>query len=79
LDIEESPTVASSENVRFVPTFKIYKNGVRVKGFGFSHPLLKKKKNRERRRTVGFAVEKYHNSNKLTTTQTNTKGFAVEK
>ncbi|XP_059442433.1 TPR repeat-containing thioredoxin TTL1 [Corylus avellana] len=31
VDIEESPTVASAENVRFVPTFKIYKNGVRVK------------------------------------------------
>lgn len=31
MDIEESPTVASAENVRIVPTFKIYKNGIRVK------------------------------------------------
>jgi hypothetical protein len=31
VDIEESPTVANAENVRIVPTFKIYKNGIRVK------------------------------------------------
>ncbi|KAK1320342.1 TPR repeat-containing thioredoxin TTL1 [Acorus calamus] len=31
VDIEESPTLAESEKVRFVPTFKIYKNGLRVK------------------------------------------------
>ncbi|KAK1275498.1 TPR repeat-containing thioredoxin TTL1 [Acorus gramineus] len=31
VDIEESPTLAESEKVRFVPTFKIYKNGSRVK------------------------------------------------
>ncbi|XP_061363397.1 TPR repeat-containing thioredoxin TTL1 isoform X2 [Gastrolobium bilobum] len=31
VDIQESPTVATAENVRIVPTFKIYKNGSRVK------------------------------------------------
>ncbi|KAI4333580.1 hypothetical protein L6164_018367 [Bauhinia variegata] len=31
VNIEESPTVATAENVRIVPTFKIYKNGSRVK------------------------------------------------
>ncbi|GMN54394.1 hypothetical protein TIFTF001_023521 [Ficus carica] len=31
VDIEESPEVANTENVRIVPTFKIYKNGNRVK------------------------------------------------
>lgn len=31
VDLEENPTVASAENVRIVPTFKIYKNGSRVK------------------------------------------------
>ncbi|KAJ7948735.1 TPR repeat-containing thioredoxin TTL1-like [Quillaja saponaria] len=31
VDIEESPAVATAENVRIVPTFKIYKNGSRVK------------------------------------------------
>ncbi|XP_031503903.1 TPR repeat-containing thioredoxin TTL1-like isoform X1 [Nymphaea colorata] len=31
VDIDESPAVARSENVRIVPTFKIYKNGNRVK------------------------------------------------
>ncbi|KAJ7981813.1 TPR repeat-containing thioredoxin TTL1-like [Quillaja saponaria] len=31
VDIEESPVIASAENVRIVPTFKIYKNGGRVK------------------------------------------------
>ncbi|XP_022717262.1 TPR repeat-containing thioredoxin TTL1-like [Durio zibethinus] len=31
VDIDESPTVANAENVRIVPTFKIYKNGSRVK------------------------------------------------
>ncbi|CAL0333726.1 unnamed protein product [Lupinus luteus] len=31
VDIQENPTVATSENVRIVPTFKIYKNGSRVK------------------------------------------------
>lgn len=31
VDIQENPTVATAENVRVVPTFKIYKNGSRVK------------------------------------------------
>ncbi|PON32996.1 N-terminal acetyltransferase A, auxiliary subunit [Parasponia andersonii] len=31
VDIEASPAVANMENVRIVPTFKIYKNGNRVK------------------------------------------------
>ncbi|KAK7272578.1 hypothetical protein RJT34_29265 [Clitoria ternatea] len=31
VDIQASPTVATAENVRIVPTFKIYKNGSRVK------------------------------------------------
>ncbi|GLU15284.1 hypothetical protein SLE2022_317860 [Rubroshorea leprosula] len=31
VDIDENPLVASAENVRIVPTFKIYKNGSRVK------------------------------------------------
>lgn len=31
VDVEENPTVATAENVRIVPTFKIYKNGSRVK------------------------------------------------
>ncbi|KAM7277920.1 hypothetical protein ACFE04_005054 [Oxalis oulophora] len=31
VDIEQRPAVASAENVRIVPTFKIYKNGSRVK------------------------------------------------
>ncbi|KAL5565071.1 hypothetical protein UlMin_028235 [Ulmus minor] len=31
VDIEEIPAVANMENVRIVPTFKIYKNGNRVK------------------------------------------------
>ncbi|KAM1256820.1 hypothetical protein ACFX2I_030877 [Malus domestica] len=31
VDIEENAAVANSENVRIVPTFKIYKNGSRVK------------------------------------------------
>ncbi|OIW05291.1 hypothetical protein TanjilG_03680 [Lupinus angustifolius] len=31
VDIQECPTIATSENVRIVPTFKIYKNGSRVK------------------------------------------------
>ncbi|XP_020231359.1 TPR repeat-containing thioredoxin TTL1 [Cajanus cajan] len=31
VDIQESPTVATAENVRIVPTFKIYKSGSRVK------------------------------------------------
>ncbi|PRQ31054.1 putative 43kDa postsynaptic protein [Rosa chinensis] len=31
VDIEESPAVANIENVKIVPTFKIYKNGSRVK------------------------------------------------
>ncbi|XP_042490274.1 TPR repeat-containing thioredoxin TTL1-like [Macadamia integrifolia] len=31
VDVEESPVVAKAENVRIVPTFKIYKNGTRVK------------------------------------------------
>ncbi|KAJ9182975.1 hypothetical protein P3X46_006901 [Hevea brasiliensis] len=31
LDIENNPAVANAENVRIVPTFKIYKNGNRVK------------------------------------------------
>lgn len=31
VDINESPVVANAENVRIVPTFKIYKNGSRVK------------------------------------------------
>ncbi|KAK9269045.1 hypothetical protein L1049_000813 [Liquidambar formosana] len=31
VDVEESPAVANIENVRIVPTFKIYKNGSRVK------------------------------------------------
>ncbi|GLJ38630.1 hypothetical protein SUGI_0787650 [Cryptomeria japonica] len=31
VDIEENPTSAKSESISFVPTFKIYKNGVKVK------------------------------------------------
>ncbi|XP_047963730.1 TPR repeat-containing thioredoxin TTL1-like [Salvia hispanica] len=31
VDIEESPSIAHAENVRIVPTFKIYKRGTRVK------------------------------------------------
>ncbi|CAA0816032.1 TPR repeat-containing thioredoxin TTL1 [Striga hermonthica] len=31
VDIEESTAVAHAENIRIVPTFKIYKNGVRVR------------------------------------------------
>ncbi|WOK91378.1 TPR repeat-containing thioredoxin TTL1-like [Canna indica] len=31
VDINQSPAVAKSENVRVVPTFKMYKNGIRVK------------------------------------------------
>ncbi|KAE9585148.1 hypothetical protein Lal_00017825 [Lupinus albus] len=31
VDIQECPTIATAENVRIVPTFKIYKNGNRVK------------------------------------------------
>ncbi|RZS10316.1 hypothetical protein BHM03_00041508 [Ensete ventricosum] len=31
VDINQSPDVAKAENVRIVPTFKIYKNGTRVK------------------------------------------------
>lgn len=31
VDINRSPDVAKAENVRIVPTFKIYKNGTRVK------------------------------------------------
>ncbi|XP_071691896.1 TPR repeat-containing thioredoxin TTL1-like [Rutidosis leptorrhynchoides] len=31
VDLEESPEIASAENVRVVPTIKIYKNGTRVK------------------------------------------------
>ncbi|KAJ4980563.1 hypothetical protein NE237_031400 [Protea cynaroides] len=31
VDVEESPAVAKAENVRIFPTFKIYKNGSRVK------------------------------------------------
>ncbi|KAI4388262.1 hypothetical protein MLD38_000605 [Melastoma candidum] len=31
VDVEECSTIASAENVRIVPTFKIYKNGYRVK------------------------------------------------
>ncbi|XVE50106.1 hypothetical protein DITRI_Ditri01bG0135000 [Diplodiscus trichospermus] len=31
VDINENPAVANAENVRIVPTFKIYKNGNRVK------------------------------------------------
>ncbi|TKY66434.1 TPR repeat-containing thioredoxin TTL1 [Spatholobus suberectus] len=31
VDIQASPAVAAAENVRIVPTFKIYKNGSRVK------------------------------------------------
>ncbi|OIV92448.1 hypothetical protein TanjilG_02211 [Lupinus angustifolius] len=31
VDIQEIPTIATAENVRIVPTFKIYKNGSRVK------------------------------------------------
>ncbi|WOK99851.1 TPR repeat-containing thioredoxin TTL1-like [Canna indica] len=31
IDINQSPVVAKAENVRIVPTFKIYKNGTRVK------------------------------------------------
>ncbi|KDP32526.1 hypothetical protein JCGZ_14729 [Jatropha curcas] len=31
VDIEDHPTIANAENVRIVPTFKIYKNGSRVK------------------------------------------------
>lgn len=31
VDVEESPAIANAENVRIVPTFKIYKKGSRVK------------------------------------------------
>lgn len=31
MDIDNNPAVANAENVRIVPTFKIYKNGSRVK------------------------------------------------
>jgi tetratricopeptide (TPR) repeat protein len=31
VDVEESPYLAKAENVKFVPTFKIYKNGFKVK------------------------------------------------
>ncbi|XAR68280.1 hypothetical protein NMG60_11003357 [Bertholletia excelsa] len=31
VDVEESPAIAIAENVRIVPTFKIYKNGSRIK------------------------------------------------
>ncbi|CAK9151691.1 unnamed protein product [Ilex paraguariensis] len=31
VDVDESPTIANAENVRIVPTFKIYKRGSRVK------------------------------------------------
>ncbi|XP_008783888.1 LOW QUALITY PROTEIN: TPR repeat-containing thioredoxin TTL1-like [Phoenix dactylifera] len=31
VDVNENPAVARAENVRIVPTFKIYKNGTRVK------------------------------------------------
>jgi hypothetical protein len=31
VDVNESPSVARAENVRTIPTFKIYKNGIRVK------------------------------------------------
>ncbi|KAK4387131.1 TPR repeat-containing thioredoxin TTL1 [Sesamum angolense] len=31
VDIDESPAIAHAENVRIVPTFKIYRNGSRVK------------------------------------------------
>lgn len=31
VDVEESPSIANAENVRIVPTFKIYKKGSRVK------------------------------------------------
>ncbi|KAK4355369.1 hypothetical protein RND71_024340 [Anisodus tanguticus] len=31
VDVEESPAIAAAENVRIVPTFKIYKKGSRVK------------------------------------------------
>ncbi|XP_051210589.1 TPR repeat-containing thioredoxin TTL1 [Lolium perenne] len=31
VNVEDSPTIAKAENVRIVPTFKIYKDGARVK------------------------------------------------
>lgn len=31
VDVQESPAIANTENVRVVPTIKIYKNGCRVK------------------------------------------------
>jgi thioredoxin-like negative regulator of GroEL len=31
VDVNESPAVARAENVRTIPTFKIYKNGMKVK------------------------------------------------
>lgn len=31
VDVNESPAVSKAENVKAVPTFKIYKNGMRVK------------------------------------------------
>lgn len=31
MNVEENTEVANAENVRIVPTFKIYKNGSRVK------------------------------------------------
>ncbi|KAJ1685238.1 hypothetical protein LUZ63_016628 [Rhynchospora breviuscula] len=41
VDVIENPAVAKAENVRMVPTFKIYKNGNRVKEMVcLSHQLL---------------------------------------
>jgi len=31
VDVNDSPAVARAENVRTIPTFKIYKNGMKVK------------------------------------------------
>ncbi|KAG8386406.1 hypothetical protein BUALT_Bualt03G0145500 [Buddleja alternifolia] len=38
VDIEESPAIAHAENVRIVPTFKIYRKGNRVKEMVFPSP-----------------------------------------
>lgn len=41
VDVEENPYLAKAESVSFVPTFKIYKNGFKVKEIvGPTHQAL---------------------------------------
>jgi thiol-disulfide isomerase/thioredoxin len=41
VDVEENPYLAKAEGVSFVPTFKIYKNGFKVKDIvGPTHQAL---------------------------------------